>query len=249
MIFRVIAIIAAVLLVYWAMNSVAKKYALSRSQAQMLVLLGVLLTVIVVLIALGRLPVQFILAPLGVAATFILRMLPTLLRLFPLWQMLRSKIHHQRAVGGASASQKSTLRTVYLAMELLHGSGDMDGRVLRGGFEGKRLSALALPELLELLRECQADPDSGRILEAYLDRMHEGWRDTGQGGGGASGPDESVMTRELAMEILGLTDAPDEEQVVLAHRRLMQKLHPDRGGSDYLAKKINAARDFLLEKL
>ena len=57
------------------------------------------------------------------------------------------------------------------------------------------------------------------------------------------------MSDAVALEILGLHQGATREEVVLAHRRLMQKMHPDRGGSDYLAKKINAARDFLLERL
>ena len=56
------------------------------------------------------------------------------------------------------------------------------------------------------------------------------------------------MTRELALEILGLKGEPDRDEIIKAHRTLMQRMHPDRGGSDYLAKKINQAKDFLLKK-
>jgi len=58
-----------------------------------------------------------------------------------------------------------------------------------------------------------------------------------------------LMTQTLALEILGLDETADKEQVTKAHRSLMQKMHPDRGGSDYLAQKINAAKDFLMQKL
>ena len=54
------------------------------------------------------------------------------------------------------------------------------------------------------------------------------------------------MTREEAMEILGLKEGATREDVVKAHRRMMQKVHPDRGGSDYLASQINKAKDTLL---
>jgi len=106
---------------------------------------------------------------------------------------------------------------------------------------------------LALLRECRAEDDEGaRLLEAYLDRVHPDWRDelageraTGSSGGGAR-PTSGDMTVEEAYAILGLAPGADTEAIKEAHRRLMVKLHPDHGGSDYLATKINRARDVLL---
>ena len=62
------------------------------------------------------------------------------------------------------------------------------------------------------------------------------------------------MPVQEALDVLGLTGDPSkgeitEEMVQDAHRRLIQKMHPDRGGNDYLAAKINQARDLLLEKI
>ena len=54
------------------------------------------------------------------------------------------------------------------------------------------------------------------------------------------------MSREEAYEVLGLTPGASREQVMDAHKRLIQKMHPDRGGSNYLAAKLNQARETLL---
>ena len=57
---------------------------------------------------------------------------------------------------------------------------------------------------------------------------------------------KQTMSKEEAMEILGLKAGYKDEDVIQAHRRMMQKVHPDRGGSDYLAAQINKAKDTLL---
>ena len=99
--------------------------------------------------------------------------------------------------------------------------------------------------------ECVADVDSSQVLEAYLERNHPDWREQTQFSGESvsvsSG--EGRMDHQLAIEVLGLAEPINKEDVIQAHRKLMQKLHPDRGGSDYLAKKINSAKDFLLDEL
>ena len=132
-------------------------------------------------------------------------------------------------------------------MVLDHDTGEMHGDVLEGTKKGRRLAELSFEELLELLDECRrADTDSVPLLESYLDRAYgDSWREPGDAGTGGDGSTASMSAAE-AYEVLGLEQGATHEQIVEAHRRLMQKLHPDRGGSTYLAARINQAKDVLL---
>jgi hypothetical protein len=177
----------------------------------------------------------------------------------PLLARLRSILDRYRTPAGG---QTSTVATAFLRMMLDHDTGAMEGTILRGRFAGMRLDELRAADLLALLRECRAEDEEGaRLLEAYLDRIRPDWRDelagagsgaAGAGGTGSSGgsarPASGDMTIEEAYAILGLSPGADAEAIKEAHRRLMVKLHPDHGGSGYLATKINRARDVLLHK-
>ena len=77
---------------------------------------------------------------------------------------------------GPTPGQTSEVETAFLRMRLDHDTGEMDGTVIRGRYEGCALRGLGLQELLELLNECRSDRQSMAVLEAYLDRIHEGWR-------------------------------------------------------------------------
>jgi len=169
--------------------------------------------------------------------------------MMPLLIRVRSLLDRFRPPTGG---QTSTVATPFLRMTLDHDTGSMTGTILRGRFSGMRVEELGSAELLALLRECRAEDEEGaRLLEAYLDRLHPDWRDElagerSSGSGGGARPASGDMTVEEAYAILGLSPGADAEAVREAHRRLMVKLHPDHGGSDYLATKINRARDVLL---
>jgi hypothetical protein len=156
------------------------------------------------------------------------------------------------ATGGGSG-QRSSIRTRYLDMSLDHDSGAMDGEVLEGPFAGERLSRLSLSQLLRMLELYQdSDARSAAVLTAYLDREHgDEWRDAAAAGGTGGrqtggAPTARGMSKDDAWSILGLEPGASADTIRAAHRRLMQRLHPDRGGSDYLAAQINAAKDLLL---
>jgi hypothetical protein len=175
-------------------------------------------------------------------------LLPLIMRWHALWQ-------RAKAAAGPARGRISQIETRFLRVSLEHDTGVMSGTVLEGRFQGRRLDELNLGELLEVLIECQvADEQSAAVLEAYLDRTHPDWRERGEDTRGAEhgsdrrgSPRGPGMTVQEAYEILGLKPGATSEQIKEAHRRLMQKLHPDRGGSTYLAVKINQAKDLLLD--
>lgn len=160
------------------------------------------------------------------------------------------RIRAGRAPQG-SGPRRSYVRSAALDMELDHDTGAMNGVVLAGRFEGRELKALGLAELLQLRVELSADAESLQLLEAYLDREHAGWRDSAEadiGAGLGSTPGTGAMTEQEAYQILGLEPGASAAEVRQAHRRLMQRMHPDVGGSPFLAARINAAKDFLLAR-
>lgn len=172
------------------------------------------------------------------------------LAMLGLWLLAEAGGGFRRA-GGASAGQSSRIVTDHLEMRLDHETGQISGRVLKGLFAGRGIESLEPEELALLWQDCRiADPQSAQILETYLDQMHPTWREDVRRGEEkfSNGPD-GRMSIEEAYKILGLTAPATREDVRRAHRELMLKLHPDRGGSTYLAAKINEAKDVLLDAL
>lgn len=195
--------------------------------------------ILVLLAAAGRLGWLAAAVGAGLAVLFRLlpRLLPFLLRFEPelrhLWRAWRLKRN------GAAA------RFVRLD------AGGLDGEILAGAFAGRTLASLSLNEILAVYRDCcRLDPDSALLLQGYLDRRFgAAWRRayfSSDGSKGAAPPVSGKMDREEAFAVLGLKPGAPEKDIVAAHRRLMQKFHPDRGGSDDLAARINRAKDVLL---
>ena len=163
------------------------------------------------------------------------------------WRAVRQRL---KAARGPTPGQTSEISTRFLRMTLDHDSGEMHGEVLMGRFSGRRLDELELEQLVALWQDCRRDDaQSAAVLEAYLDRAHgEAWREmagigSGEGAAAAAG---GAMTRDEAYNILGLEPGATAEAIREAHRRLMRQVHPDHGGSNYLAAKINEAKDLLL---
>lgn len=176
--------------------------------------------------------------------------------LYWLWRQRRAR-QSLGAGWGSPGSQSSTgdgvstVRTAWLVMTLDHGTGQMNGMVLHGTQAGRSLDGIPEAALLDLLAECAADDDSVRVLEAYLDRRFApDWRQRASAGsrrGAAPPPPRTDMSVDEAYAILGLSPGASPDSIRAAHRKLMLLNHPDRGGSDWLAAKINRARQVLLD--
>jgi len=149
-----------------------------------------------------------------------------------------------------SAGQVSRVRSAFLEMELDHDTGAMRGRILAGKHEGASLDALDVATLTGFLTDI--DEESRALLMAYLDRREPSWREHAQGdaaaGRGRSAWSTGKMTEEEAYQILGVQPGASAEDIGRAHRSLMKKLHPDQGGSTYLAARVNEAKDVLLRR-
>ena len=207
----------------------------------------VLVTVLLLLTATGRL---HWLAALAAGALPFLRGLAGLIAGPLISNFLRNKLSARgNPPSGAepgSAPKDSTVSTNELRMTLDHETGAMDGEILTGGFTGRRLSQLDLTDLRAVFGEL-ADQDSRQLLGAYLDRRFPGWSDeTADRGGRTSAQTSGEMDAEQALAVLGLDAGASKTDIIEAHRRLMQKLHPDRGGTDYLAATLNRAKKVLI---
>jgi DnaJ domain len=177
---------------------------------------------------------------LGPALALVGFLAPVLLRGKRLWRRWQS-------TSGPASGSVSEIETDFLRMQLDHDTGTMRGTVRRGGFAGRRLDELTEVELIALWRECRiADEASARLMESYLDRFDPNWRQAGGTSGAGPRATSDAMTREEALAILGLDAGADAAAIKKAHRDLMMKLHPDQGGSTYLAAKINRAKEVLL---
>jgi len=240
---RLIILLGLVLLVIVVVRGIVRGKSQSGSrqgQWSLLIFVGVL---IFVMVATGRL--NWLLPVLGAVVAMVVRLLPYLVRYAPLlhrfWQQ-------RKPFQPTSAKEDfSTVNTEYIRMRLNHESGEIDGEILKGRYQGKKLQDLDQTAVLNLLRECRAqDQDAIGLIESYLDRIYgTDWRSR-EYEGTTNKRTNDKMDEDEARRILGLSIDASNDEIIQQHRKLIQKNHPDRGGSSYLAAKINQAKDILL---
>lgn len=205
-------------------------------------------------------PLLMIVGLVGIAVMLIfgIRFVPGLLpELFGLAGIIATALIaralRRRPSGGFSSpgnAQRTEVRTAFFEAWIDHGTGDVGGTVHSGRFAGRTFDSLSDAELLDLHAECSSDADSRRVLESYLDRrLGAAWNSAGQSQSQSPPPrgPRTDMTREEALAVLGLAEGASEQEIKAAHRRLIQRVHPDVGGSADLAARINRAKDVLLD--
>lgn len=208
------------------------------------------IAVVIVLALSGRL--HWLAAVVAALIPFLQRLSP-LLRYAPFaHQAYRHYQRQKSATAPPPPGQTSSVSARFIQMTLNHSDGSIDGVILEGPYRERRLSELKLEQLLECLRQWRVnDEESVRLLSAYLDQTYGvEWHqaDTSASSTDSNGDQRPTgMSEDEALAILGLSPPVTREAIITAHRRLIQKLHPDRGGSNYLAVKINQAKDLLLD--
>lgn len=210
-------------------------------------LIGSVGILLIWLMASGRL--SWLVPVIGGLVAVVVRMLPLIARLAPalhrLWTLKRS------SMGGPAQANCSVVEARFVRMRLDHDSGEMSGEVLEGVFAGRQINDLAMAEVVQLLQIClQQDEDSAALVKAYLDRIYgEDWQaSAAKGGSGHEASGGDAMMIEEACQVLGVAPDASKQEIIEAHRRLIQRMHPDRGGTDYLAAKINQAKELLLSR-
>lgn len=182
---------------------------------------------------------------------FIRRLLPLLLPLIRFIFPLAQARQQQKNKRQHSSGQQSEITTLLLKMSLDHDSGTMEGEIIAGPFQGRRLQQLTMTELHDFYQQCQQQDNEGlRLLESYIQRhCQQPWNDYQQSHGSQqqSASNSSEPSIEEALDILGLKPGASRDAIITAHKRMMIKVHPDKGGSNYLASKINQAKEILLK--
>lgn len=244
MLLRILLVVGAIGLIYWYMIQgmpPAKRRTTHRNAA--LVALGV---VLVMLALTGR--AHWLFGLIGGMLPFAKRLLMVAIQNRAM-QWLGTVMTPSAGSATPGAGQQSEVATEMLRMTLDHTTGQLNGEVLKGKFVGRTLDSLNFEQLLELLTECRAgDLQGAALLESYIEREHaERW--AGAATESDPSPPSIEFGEEEARQILGVGPDADVSAIRAAHRSLIQRLHPDRGGSAYLAAQINRAKELLLAGL
>ena len=236
---RIILLLAVALTLIILIRRAQRQPPHKRRGAYLQIILGSAVVGVIILTLMGKM--HWVGAALTGALVLARQTLPLLIRILPMLGGLRGQ-------NSNAAGKQSEVSSRILRMTLDHDSGDLSGVVLEGTYRDWLLEELEREQLDDLMAFCQReDADSAQLLASYLEQRFPddaGHTERSSQGGTANA---AGVTRAEALAVLGLGEGASEEDIVAAHRTLIQKLHPDRGGNDYLAAKINEAKDFLID--
>jgi len=235
---RIILLLAVIITLSLLIRRAQRQPPHKRRGAYLQIILGTALVGVIILTLMGKM--HWVGAALTGLLVFARQMLPILVRLLPFLGQLRSQ-------ASTSGGKQSEVSSRIIKMTLDHDSGELSGIVLEGTYKDWLLSELDRTQLDALLLYCQhEDADSAQLLASYMEQRFPDDDYQGESQDNSAGANAAGLSRTEALAVLGLSEEATEEEIVAAHRTLIQKLHPDRGGTDYLAAKINEAKDFLL---
>ncbi len=238
----VLALLVLVLGLRWFLRRAPQ-----RGKRFLLQLLLIVLALLGLWLALtGRL--HWLVALFSSLLPFARRLIPLL---FPLLRWLPKLLRQRNSRRSQTKTgQQSHIQTAWLSMTLDHDSGDISGSISGGPFAGSTLQQLSDEQLIELYQLCLSkDPQALKLLDSYIARHRAGVEansNEDQQADQQTGSESDNLSAKEAYQVLGLEPGASREQIIQAHKRMMQKVHPDRGGSNYLAAKINQAKQRLL---
>ena len=236
---RMILLLAVALTLVILIRRAQRQPPHKRRSAYLQIILGSAVVGVIILTLMGKM--HWSGAALTGALVLARQMLPLLIRILPMLGGLRGQNTH-------AEGKQSEVSSRILKMTLDHDSGDLSGVVLEGTFRDWLLEELDREQLDDLMAFCQReDADSAQLLASYLEQRFPDDANHTEHNANMGAANATGLTRTEALAVLGLGEEANEEDIVAAHRALIQKLHPDRGGNDYLAAKINEAQDFLID--
>lgn len=236
-----IALVLAGIVFWWQWTNTAdpvqRKRLIQRS------VISGLIVIILLLVFTGHM--HWLGAVLAGVLAFVRQNLGLLVRYSPVIAQL-----YRSHASASKSPNSSTVNTKYILMKLDHDTGKLSGSVLAGEFKGRLLDDMSKPELARLQTWCgQYDTDSARLLDSYIVARFGDQTGSGRSEYGKSASrSASDMSVDEALQVLGLTGSPTKEEITQSYRKIMQQLHPDRGGNEYFAAKANQARDILNAK-
>ncbi|GLS27855.1 J domain-containing protein [Marinibactrum halimedae] len=230
---RILFIIAVLILVIGTMRHINKQPPAQRKKLwRHVIITGVVITLLLLTIT-GKLHW------IGVAIAAVIPLLKQLItvgiRLFPF--LKNPTVQKWFKKNTPPQTGANTFFEAYLDEK-----GEMGAKITQGEWTGRQLKELTEQELTTFYRYCQNDLHAQQFLAAYLEKYYPHLTDFQQ-----HPAQQTSMDEAQALDVLGLKPGASEKEIHQAHKRLIQKMHPDRGGSDFLAAQINLAKKVLME--